>query len=255
MVISLVLAAVAYVREVIRRRADLAAKRDVEERQQADRIEWWHELCDVHPIPYAVFGSITNVYDRLRLDHCWGEKIVLQNLSDSPIHEVIVNTPGHLLIDVEFFNGGDLGPGVRRELHIAGFGTSLLDSQFMYPGNVSFGDRDGRRWQRNQSGELLPVPGGDSHIARQAAERRRAVLHDTLRAAGEDYARGTHQLLSFAEKVCEFEPPETYASKRLRTRWIERGDDLAFRMLQTLDPRDRDRAYAPQASASARLRA
>jgi len=220
-----------------RRSASDASERA--ERSQAEKLHWWHELCSEHPIPWDGELSLREIYKNLGLVKCWGEVLVVENMSDAPVHAVVLHTPRHYLDKLAAFMPGELGPGARRTFHVSGFGASLIGSEFRGEGMVFFSDAQGRRWEREKSGTLRRSLGTVVEQEKLAGEAQ-GHLFRTLRSIGDEHewiepARGAiADALWLLATPPDMNTPSRTAYVRKQ---IANADEAAFRMLQALPSR------------------
>lgn len=245
-VLSLLLAIYGIVATWSERRARVAADRSARERAQAEKVHWWHELCGEHAIPYKNELSLGRSFSSLGLEQCWGEVVILENTSDAPVHDIVLNTPRYLLPEVGTFMPGEVGPRDRRVFHVAGFGASLLDPQFYEAGAIYFSDAQGRRWKREKSGTLQRSA---SSVACdiESSEKAQSLLHRTLSNLGAEFEwlePARTRLYRVASLIGSAPTPRTAAASRYLWHQLHSADEVAFRMLQELPTRHHARDIA-----------
>ncbi len=236
-VLSLVLAIVGWVTASVERGKRRAEAARAAARAQAEQGHWWLRDCDEHPSPWESEWVLSRAYATLGLERCWGDVVVLENKSDAPMHEIVVNAPSFLLLGLDAFVPGSLGPRERRVFHVSGFGGSLLDPEFYAStGWLSFADADGKRWRRLWSGTLVPATtsrGEDQKVA----EQRQLELYRTLRQLGEEERwvdSDGARLAEVKELLTSVGEARTPSVSRYLWQQLHSADEVAFGMLQKL---------------------
>ncbi|KJL28782.1 hypothetical protein RS83_02263 [Microbacterium oxydans] len=207
-------------REEARERAQLLLK------QQALQVHWWLEPCPDHLLAWDDDEHLAALLLGRRLDECWGTRLVLENRSELPIHEVTPVMTLKIILKPQFGNWS-IGPGGRYAFHLAGEGECLLDLIGTPRPSLLFRDHVGRAWRRGESGSLAAIEDdadlSDEMISMSSAAYR--ALHENRRSELEDARE--------RDGIREVIVPLVRAGlDSVSLDDLTPGDDVAFELLQ-----------------------
>ncbi|WP_419766555.1 hypothetical protein [Curtobacterium flaccumfaciens] len=183
--LSTVLAVTSLIRSQRDRRERQMAEAESAITRQARQVHWWIEACPDHPRPLDLETFLVNIP---AYGECWGQSLVVLNLSDQPVHDVVVDVPDRCIADKLRTWVGSLaiGPNGRHRIHFTGHGESLLDRSFARERQIMyFTDAVGAQWTRSSAGTLTATAYkvGD---AVNAVDQHQAEIDRALRAAAHE---------------------------------------------------------------------
>lgn len=224
---TLVITLITYFRDRQARVAEARERADFLLKQQASQIHWWFEPCPEHAAPWDD-GSFGKEWLLARdLERCWGTRLVIENRSELPIHEVTPVMTLRIVLDEQYGNWS-IGPAGRAVFHLAGEGECLLDSIGTPAPFLLFRDHVGRPWRRGENGALIALPQdtdlSDEMMGLSAAAYR--MLHANRRTELDE----AHERQRIKDVLLPL-VQQGLAARNLEE--LAPADELAFTLLQT----------------------
>ncbi|WP_341946209.1 hypothetical protein [Microbacterium sp. LWH11-1.2] len=225
-VATLAITLTTYFRDRKSRQTEARERAEFQLKQQALQVHWWLEPCPDH-VPEWVGEDYGMGWLMSRsLDECWGSRLVLENRSELPIHDVSPVMTLRIVLRPQFGNWS-IGPGGRSTFHLSGEGECLLDMVHAPRPYLLFRDHTGRAWRRDENGTISLVDPetdlSDEMISLSGEAYRTLHANDRLqvgqRRAREEILRVLSPLVAAGLDTVPLEKV-----------WI--ADEVAFNLLQ-----------------------
>lgn len=226
--LSLGLAVMGYVKER-KGRIELQRRRDLEARRsQAEGVHWWIEPCPDHPLTEELVRRLAVGPEINDMNSCWGKRLVIENRSDLPIHNLQPIMTEWAMNDGPWDFVSGIGPGVRSVRHLAGDGGCLLALFGVERPSLVFGDATGVIWRRLESGALVE----EMHVMQEIEKERHEAELSVSRAVGQyELDRVAAQKHEVALK--RYILPTFFEQEKHRDELqLRQADAWAFRILQ-----------------------
>lgn len=220
------------------RRIELA-ERTIERRMsQARQVHWWLEPCPEH-VPVWDGDDYGAAWLSTRaLEDCWGSRLVVENRSEFPIHDVLPVMTLRIALH-QTYGDRSIGPGGRVAHHLSGDGECLLDMIHAPRPHLLFRDAQGHAWRRGEHGALNPVDDSTD-----LADIEIKLSSAAFRMISANYREDQKRRESTASIQRVFVPLTNEGLDNISLEQLAVGDSVAFKMLQEMNPRRLERELA-----------